>query len=290
MTVQTLKKPVPFPQQEDLAFHIHGFLSHKDTASTSAVCLLWNKVAKDPRIWTNSNLERVFFPNLSIIDEAVWQAHVDCPTLGLNTTFTPKDKAAAKINAIIVMRQFNAYSKVEKNQGFTLLTIPQGLTLKIIKQIAQSPMKGNTFYLDDSYASYFPESHKTVAEKPYQIIISNNVFSGSRVPHIKTLVDHYKKCGLEIPKLLEVAALCALTYIGSTPPLYLLEEGTYTICSDTVLHCDIVTIGKFKKEYINNLGDKTRARLHLTPRPYHKWDKEIGIMVMKTIFPAQQST
>jgi len=288
MTIQSLKKTVPLPQQEDIIFHIHGFLSHKDTAKTSEICRLWKKVANNPQIWVNSNLERAFSPNLSIIDEDVWQTYVDCPKLGLTTELSTKDKAYSKINAIVIMKQFNSYTKVE-NQGITLLMIPNGLTINKLKTIAKFPMKGNGFDIKVD-RSILDELGDVATDKIYQVIITNNVLVGSKGRLIQPLVDHYKKCGLEIPKVLEVAALCTLTYIASSPPVCLLPRGGIrTICSDKAAG-HVTYVGDFQKETINNIGDKFSACLHLLTYEGHKnlsfVNISIGVSVMKTIFPA----
>jgi hypothetical protein len=288
MTIQLLKKLAPVLQQEDIIFHIHGFLSHKDTAKTSEVCRLWKKVANEPQIWINSNLEKVFSPNLSIIDEDVWQSHVDCPKLDLTAELSPEDKASSKINAIVVMRQFNAYLKVEENQGFTLLTISKGLSLNKLQEIAKSPMKGNAFDLHISDLSYLSKEFcEIAADKTYQFVITNNVLVGSKDRNIKPLVDHYIKCGLEIPKVLEVAALCTLTYIASSPPIHLLPRGGIcTICSDKVAD-NVIYAGDFQTEKMDNIMNrKIPARFHMLP--YGKnlsfVSEGIGVSIMKTIF------
>lgn len=276
-------KPISFPQQEDIVFHVHELLSHKDTARSSQVCHLWKKIANDPRIWINSNLERVFSKKLSIIDGHIWHAHINCPKFGLSVELSPTEKVTLKICAITIIKKFNVNLKVEKDQGFTLLTIPKGLTLNKLKKIAEAPIKGNSFYIADM-SGVLKEFGEVITERVYQIVITNNVLVESKSKNTKIILDYYKKFEIEIPSLLEVAALCSLTYITSFPPIRLFPRGEfYTICSDKVP--DRVTLlGDFQQERVDRIrNNKFVARLHLRTCIKDLLNKDVGASVMKTI-------
>jgi hypothetical protein len=245
---------------EAIVFYIHQFLSHIDTTRTGKVCYLWRLVAHNNNIWLNANLERVFCKKLSFFDENVWKTHFDCSEFDL-TFELPQDKLISKIKTIAVLKQFNISLKIEKDLGFTLLTLPKGLSLSKLQNLIQSPKKGSPCQFE--IPIFLKGLKDFVVDKTYQIVITNNILSGSENSLPDYYANYYQQFDIEIPKLLEIATLCTLTYITSFPSIYLLcEGGPSTICSDETDEMNFV-IGHFSKLVTDELGDVFKPTLEI---------------------------
>lgn len=254
---------------EKIVFFIHQFLNQIDTTVTIKVCYLWRTVTHNNNIWLNANLERVFCKKLSIIDETVWKTYIDCSKFDL-TFESPKDQLFSKIKTIAVLKQFNYSLKVENDLGYTLLTIPKGLSLSKLKNLIEFPLKGSSCQFKIPLKSL----EGVVIDKTYQIVITNNILAGSGQGNCipEYYATHYKKFDIEIPKLLEVATLCTLTYITSFPSKYLLPGGLSSMaCLDENDDYNF-TIGEFTEGGTNEFGDVFKASLHIkVVKKMHGW-------------------
>ena len=139
LTIKGVESPATLKQDrkaatvlpDDLVSHALSFLSPEDLARASGVCREWNKLSAD--LWQAFDLKKI----CKVIDQAVWERHVDLATLGLDASGAP---AIDKRIAIPFIKRLSR--QVEGDAGVTLLTMPKGLTLNKLIALAAAPKQG----------------------------------------------------------------------------------------------------------------------------------------------------
>ncbi len=229
----------------ELILHIFSFLSPKDLGRTACVYREWEILANDKSLW---NLKKLF-PSLQVIDETVWETHVDLAALGLSI----EDAPPIQKRDISILKTL-IFLGVEDNAGITVLTMPKGLTLNKLVKLARSPKQGNRTNFNYISPRVLEELGDVFVEKTYRVAITNSVLQRSRNLFVRAqekLVNSLY-CELQMPEVLPVATLAILTYVSSQalPPTCLYGAGTYSRCSDQVDNCNIV-VGGFALEGLN---------------------------------------
>lgn len=209
-TREPIEQAEPRDMPQELLSHIFTYLSSpEDLSNASCVNNTWKILAFDDKLWV------VF---LKVMDVTCWENHVDIRNLEL---FRDREERPATIE--IERRALKKFTctKVEGDAGITLLTIPQGLTIRKLQTIAElhnikftASMEG----LDEPIA------------QTYTVLITNGPLSGSEEQQEHVQQRRLRDAGYEVAKTIEVAALCILTYINSAgaEPVRLYSKGNYT--------------------------------------------------------------
>ena len=154
---------------DDLVSHALSFLSPEDLARASGVCREWNKLSAE--LWKDFDLKKI----CKVIDQAVWEKHVDLATLGLDASGAP---AIDKRIAIPFIKRLS--SQVEGNAGVTLLTMPKGLTLNKLIALAAAPKQGPATQFRYIWPRIVEELGNVAVDKTYTVAITNSVLKDSR--------------------------------------------------------------------------------------------------------------
>jgi hypothetical protein len=135
----------------------------------------------------------------------------------------------------IMLKRIEA--RVEDGNGFTIMTLPQGLTLNIVRDFAQAYEAGNS----TGFAVFSPLIIKSLGDvqlsKTVTVAITNGVFIDSRnksVEERKKIVEDLK---CEVPGILAATNLGIMRFIMSPDeaPVRLFSgnpKWTWTLCID----------------------------------------------------------
>jgi hypothetical protein len=219
--------------------------SHLDPSSLGGVCCVckkWNAIGSSVSLWNAFDLKKLF-PMLRIIDETVWKKHVDLIKFGLSLEdVRPLDKRAV----IPLLRRLFTSGLVEKDAGWTLLTIPKNLGFKNCMKIAQSPKEGNATkviisFLDDGKIPADKSVNKT-----YRILISNDLLNKSKRYLYSSDEKFVKEMGCQMPSELEVMTFLVMTYFVSNERLYGFRPSVLSRCDSLKW-----MIGAFSKDALH---------------------------------------
>lgn len=129
---------------------------------------------------------------------------------------------------------------IEENAGFTLLTLPEGLSLNKLIELAKTPQEGFIPAMITWMKSSSQGLHENTPIKGTIVAISNKLLLGSRDERVKEQSKLAAKHGCQLPRMIEVAALLFLTFIRSSAtengPVYLLNKTprSYTRCIEEI--------------------------------------------------------
>ena len=201
---------------------ILSYLSPNDLARSCVINKHWHTLASAPGLWNAFHLNKLF-PTLRVFNELDWAHHVDLTALKLSMADAPPSNKRKEIAAIHSLLS----RPIEGNAGVTLLTMPKGLTLRKLKEIAQSPKFGHAIIFFVSNKS-IPLDRKI--DKTYRIVITNNIFSKTRNLSFNIQKKIIKDMSCDVPKLLEAATLLLVTSLTSKQILY--SPDTLTRCAE----------------------------------------------------------
>lgn len=244
---------------DELALNIFQKLAPPDLGRAASVNWAWNRMTSDHSLWTKEHLKK-WFPSLRIIDKAEWEKYANLKELGISFETSPNLTYPQYVSKIIpALRQFSRLP-VEGSKGFTLLTIPKGLTLRKLKTLAEAPKEGNRLasfglILADVGEDFWD---RPILEESYQILISNSILEQSSNMSASDQAGFLQLMGgYTLPFALEVATLIILSYIRSPAEAPLLLFGDESeICSRTIEDLDV---GDFQAEsglYLNGFQFK----------------------------------
>lgn len=216
---------------QELLLNIFGFLSPKELGRISPVCREWKMLASDDLLW---NAFEKKLSSLKVIDAKVWETHVDLAKLGIKT----EDDSPVNMRSEIAMLTELSSVEIEGDAGFTVLTMPEGLTFNKLMTLARNPKLGNATDFRYIWFRITDELGDTPVQKTYKVAISNSVLKGSRNLSVSEQQKLVNKYGCEMPGVLPAATLSILTYISSKelPPtrLYNHNPRTYTRCCEQI--------------------------------------------------------
>jgi len=171
-------------------------------------------------------------PGMAVLDQRVWEACFGTKALeaqGLTFDEIPP------MNSLGMIRELCKFSQipVEENAGFTVLTLPRGLTLNKMIALAAAPQAPHQpAVINYIYAPITAQYGDTPVEGGGVVAISNGLLPGSRsrpVAEQRALVEHH---GCQMPLVVEAVALLFLTNINSsttaTGPVYLLGRDPWS--------------------------------------------------------------
>lgn len=210
----------------ELILRVFSFLNIEDLARTSCTCTLWRQLASN-----NSAINQAlinFFPHIKIKDEGVWKGHVNLAVLGLdNLTIVSTFEKSKYMPKLIKFSKLN----IEGNAGFTLLTIPMGLSFNKVTKLGMP------------FRHIWPELSQTLgdieAKETSRVLISNSIIESTRGMAVGMGENVIKALGASLPGLLPLTALLALTYLSSEDAknpirLYPSDSLTNTSCLEMV--------------------------------------------------------
>jgi hypothetical protein len=229
-----------FPHE--LILSILALISAKELACCSCVCKKWKVLASNSALWNQYDLRKIF-PKLNIIDDNIWNRCIDLKAFDLQVSdLAPLDQHKTILQ---LKKLFNV--KVENDAGFTLLTIPKGLTINKLIEIAKSPKQGSAtrfHYICQEILKHFGDMK---VENTYRIMISNSILKGTRDQPVNSLQEMLSQIGCEIPRAIELATLCVLSYISALefppPRLYADRPCTYSYCFEKIEEASLLVGG-----------------------------------------------
>jgi hypothetical protein len=216
---------------------VQEIFSHIDPMQLGKVCCVckdWERLANSTPLPPGYDLKK-HFPSLEVIDEKYWKDVVDVKAhFLLFKGITPPQRRLL----LTIKKSFEA--KIEKDAGFTLLTIPQNLTMDTMEKIGSSSTQKNPIGFKTSYI--FPiieiEPEYEMTQKAYQILISNDVLEISKGAWIGYQVSLLKQLDdSRMPHLLELTTLVFLTYMKSKKKLY---QDTCSRCLEKAQNNEVI--------------------------------------------------
>ncbi len=220
---------------EELVLAIFAYLDLPALVSVSQVNKLWRQLSGDRFLW--KAVLKSICPRLQIFDDVDLAAHIDLAAYGLSVD------GASPLRLMIPHLRRCPSLPVEGEAGITLLTIPKGLTLNKLIKLARSPQQGKSTRFGYNWDRILYEIGDIEVAKTYHIVITNNIFEGSRgktVAEQRDLVGHH---GCEMPRTLEQAFLLAITHIMKGKRLYTDDPWTYSCCEEQILESHVLVGG-----------------------------------------------
>lgn len=278
----SVKQSTPIDQlPQEVLYQIFGFLPAKDLGRATGVCNNWHVLASDANLWSSLDegplkviLKKVF-PSIKInvIDGAVWETCVDLKAWGLSV-----DDAKPLHHRTLIpeLKKRLPSLQVDGDAGVTVLTLPNGLTLHILENLARSPKKGNATCFRAIWNSVSEKFGDQSVTETYHLVITNSILKTSSELSLSAQQRLVSQFGGEMPGVLPIAALAILTFISSTesPPtrLYSLdqcetygrfyERRTYTRCAEKINDRHVAAGGYFPEG--RNIPEGFDVRLNET--------------------------
>lgn len=204
---------------KELVLEIFSFLKFQPLSNLVFVCKKWKALAVDNFLTKPSCFEK-FFPKLQVIDEDDWKKHIDIQTHQL-------ELKALKLTRRVFVEIHKMIHRIEiedSDKGFTLLTIPKGLSIakliKIAEQfktkegvIAYSNIIGKAYDFSFKLPHINQEVLSTEVEQAKFIILPNSLLKGSRNLSVQDKFNMAHEAGCQAPKLIDVIALNVMDYI-----------------------------------------------------------------------------
>jgi len=219
------KNQVAFSLPLELWFNIFCSLNAEELARIAPVCRQWNAVVSSDAVSLSYEIP---FPSwLEDIDADVWKKNVDVKKYGLDLSKVPRVNRRDLTKALKPLSR-----KVEKKMGITNMVIPEGLTLKIVLEIA----KDNSVPIGDIWDELLTKFEDIAAGQTRVLFFTNSIFENTRKhtsdQHERDVERIGQECGIAIQKheIRNFMALLVLTYISSskTPRTQLYSSQTYT--------------------------------------------------------------
>lgn len=198
------------------------------------------------------------FPVPRFINKDLWEGCINLADYGLsfasdNFKFNLGEKTSKTLLRLI--------PQVERDRGVTFLTIPEGLSLKILKKIAENPLNGNKVLLGTSWQRIVEVLGDIRVEKTYTVILTNSILSGTRALTKGAQRRIIESFGAEMQGSLEVATLAVLTYIIFKERLFdTVPQWTFSRTKEEIDGENIVA-GGFENEIFDVTKDDLGSKL-----------------------------
>ncbi|MCC5832171.1 MAG: F-box protein [Chlamydiales bacterium] len=244
-TVEEIKDRDLFSQQPlDIIIKIFTYLSVVELAKCGEISRKFRRLASDSCLWNAFDLKRIS-PLLKVFDESDWVTHFDISSFGLDVTDAP---SLDKRKTIPNLKRHLSSLPIEGDAGITLLTIPKGLTLKKLLELARSTSKMEERTQFRNISDHIIREIGDISiDKTYRIIITNNILKKSRNLSIDEHIALVIKIGCEMPKVLEASVLLVVTFMISGESLYSNIPVTYTRCSEQISDYQLA-VGGFMRD------------------------------------------
>jgi hypothetical protein len=226
--IQVSTTPITFSKQKDesalicqalpneIFLEIFGYLSANDLVALPAVCKKFYQLSSPKsetgkRLWEAIDLRKLF-PKLCLIDEKTLANHVNLAKYELDLTdYSPPPKHILRAKLAKLFESL----KVKDDAGITLVTMPKGLKLHAILDIAS---KSNISYsISDQITTALKN---TKVQATYLVAITNSVLQDSLNTRLASQESLAEQHNGEIPDLLTILTLAVLTEKISKKRLY----------------------------------------------------------------------
>ena len=172
---------------------------------------------------------------------------------------------------IPVLAKLFASLKIEGERGITLLTMAEGLTVRRLAMTLAPSL----------FREIWPRTLEACGDIPVTttklVAITDHVLEGSRCRSFVEQLELVQKQGGEVPSMLEVVTLIALTYMHSSVRLYSTDPWTYT-CGKKTVEWYKVVVGGFALS-----GGERYIPFGFSVIGTANKGEEYGVSVMKTI-------
>ena len=177
-------------------------------------------------------------PGVTVIDREVWERCFGKDALaaeGISFEGAP----SLTLEMIREVQRLRLSNIVEGNEGWTVLELPEGLSLNKLLRLAAHPEAGTPVGFRYIYPRVLEEHGDSLVNRTYRVVISNSVLTGSRNETVAGQEDLVAREGCEMPGVIEAITLCFLRYIssalGATPVrTYGDDPFSYTRCKEAV--------------------------------------------------------
>ena len=225
---------------DELMLNIFKHFTGKELAKIAPTSKKFELLVKDYDLWKASELKCRFPLLKNIFDKEAWGRIVN-----LNTLDGVSFEGAGPFNPVSAFKALKDIHrlKVEGDAGYTIITMPQGMTINKLKSIiarlaAEGKFPGNAQQRDPGFDYFDNRISKELGDMPvnesYTFVISNSVLSECR--NIPYLIQRYRVigAGCELPQLLEAMTLIFLTYMASGVLLCGEAPLTYMDCLERI--------------------------------------------------------
>ncbi len=217
-----LREPTLFETLDNDALHgILELLPEETLSAFARVSTPLEYMGNHPILWRGSALKDRFPLLKNIFDKEAWGRIVNLNTLD-GVSFEGEEEFSLR-SAVDALRDIH-HLKVEGDAGYTIITMPQGMTINKLKVliarfVAEGKFSGNAEQSDPGFTLFvnrISEVYGNVSvDKPYTFAISNSVQAGSRFRSYTVQRDSVRAEGCELPQVLEAMTLLFLTYVAS---------------------------------------------------------------------------
>ncbi len=236
---------------------LHGILELLPEETLSAFARVsphLEYMGNDPILWRGSALKDRFPLLKNIFDKEAWGRIVNLNTLD-GVSFEGEEEFSLR-SAVDALRDIH-HLKVEGDAGYTIITMPRGMTINKLKAliarfVAEGKFPGNARQRNPGFTFFWNHISEVYGnifvDKPYTFVISNFVQEGSRGKSYNVQRASVTAAGgCELPQVLEAMTLLFLTYVASgerQESLYGDAPRTFTRCLERINN-NVLAIGVF---------------------------------------------
>lgn len=221
---------------EEISLKVFYYLDVKTLGRCSFVSQDWRRIVLQDSLW---NL-RDHFPSLKVFDEKSWKQFIDLEHFRMEVDDIPPLNQRAVIPFLLQMEKLS----IENNKGITFLTMPKGLTLGKLNEIAHlGTQEGVIRYIFPQVLSHFKD---LAVENTFRLFITNNILEGSRDKYFHTQSGLVEQHGCEISGFLELATLLVISSQCYEERLYSTLPWTHARCQETIEGSRLI-VGGFAK-------------------------------------------
>ena len=247
----------------ELFLKIFEYLSFEDLNTicdpqVSCIYPKWRSIignlSEDNPLWKESNLRERFPLLKNIFSQDVW---MDLGIPGIRFEGASSLEPRAFVEALAAIR----FMPIKDDAGYTLITIPQGLTINKIKALMEDfQARGKFPGIASCWGPVLEWIGDLATDKPYTFVISNSISKGSESVDLLERHRFLETLGCEIPGIREVMTLLFFTYIASGETdkrLYNDNPGIYTTTLDMIRGL-FVPVGGFSPDGFHICGEEDR--------------------------------
>ena len=250
-----LREPTLFETLDNDALHgILELLPEETLSAFARVSTPLEYMGNHPILWRGSALKDRFPLLKNIFDKEAWGRIVNLNTLD-GVSFEGEEEFSLR-SAVDALRDIH-HLKVEGDAGYTIITMPRGMTINKLKAliarfVAEGKFPGNARQRNPGFTFFWNHISEVYGnifvDKPYTFVISNFVQEGSRGKSYNVQRASVTAAGgCELPQVLEAMTLLFLTYVASgerQERLYGDAPRTFTRCLERINN-NVLAIGVF---------------------------------------------
>ena len=206
---------------DELMLNIFKHFTGKELAKIAHTSKQFASLVKDYDLWKASELKCRCPLLKTIFDKEAWGQIINLEALD-GMSF----EGAGPFNPVSAFKALKDIHRlqVEGDAGYTIITMPQGMTINKLKSIiarlaAEGKFQAAEGQKDPGFRYFWNRISEELGDMPvnesYTFVISNSVLSESRYKSYGVQRDRVMAAGCELPQLLEAMTLLFLTYMAS---------------------------------------------------------------------------